>query len=345
MPSDGSSHFSDVRSQPLLKHSELPLAVKLIDAVCCLSASGTYLPDLWNGKDGRRLRAAIKRRDTPKVFDWMMDSFSYQGVSNRAAQSFINDNGNVTWKQVAAALPEAPPCPRLASYWTFHGCRYEKAALCCAEPQQLDNCAVPIPKLRNGKLNQTAFSLYLFIRDVAGGDLVRWIDHILSRGDYNANDLPASKGDALVGTMRHIYGVSDKVLTMTLSEILLAAHSDRPLWFEVGSQMIVIDTLVHNFLHRTGLLQRFGAEHGYGPACYREGRCADILRAVSRHIDARRFGSVNPSQFPRFIQHAVWQYCASEGLNVCNGNNIDDSKSCVNIYCKIISKCDRKSLL
>jgi hypothetical protein len=35
--------------------------------------------------------------------------------------------------------------------------------------------------------------------------------------------------------------------------------------------MIAIDTLVHNFLHRTGILHRFGADHAYGSACYRRG--------------------------------------------------------------------------
>ena len=34
--------------------------------------------------------------------------------------------------------------------------------------------------------------------------------------------------------------------------------------------MIAIDTLVHNFLHRTGILPRFNANHVYGAACYRQ---------------------------------------------------------------------------
>jgi hypothetical protein len=31
--------------------------------------------------------------------------------------------------------------------------------------------------------------------------------------------------------------------------------------------MIAIDTLVHNWLHRTGILHRFEADHAYGMAC------------------------------------------------------------------------------
>jgi hypothetical protein len=61
---------------------------------------------------------------------------------------------------------------------------------------------------------------------------------------------------------------------MTLSHILIAGGHTRPRWVEVGSAMIAVDTLVHNFLHRTGILARFDAEHVYGSGCYQPGRCA-----------------------------------------------------------------------
>ena len=72
---------------------------------------------------------------------------------------------------------------------------------------------------------------------------------------------------ALIEPLREIYGVSDKVLAMALSCILLAAPKKRQRWIEAGSGMIAIDTLVHNFLHRTGILRRFEADHAYGMAC------------------------------------------------------------------------------
>ena len=59
--------------------------------------------------------------------------------------------------------------------------------------------------------------------------------------------------------------------------------------------MIAIDTLVHNFLHRTGILHRFGADHAYGAACYRPGGCADIIEAVAERIDARPFNPAFPA--------------------------------------------------
>jgi hypothetical protein len=150
--------------------------------------------------------------------------------------------------------------------------------------------------------------------------------------------------EALVGPLREIYGVSDKVLTMTLSGILLAAPEDRPVWIEVGASMIAIDTPVHNFLVRTGILHRFDADHAYGMACYRPGGCASIIETISGHIDARQFNPAFPPSFPRFVQHAIWRYCSQNGLDVCNGNRIDDRKSCANVYCQIHNICERISL-
>ena len=63
-------------------------------------------------------------------------------------------------------------------------------------------------------------------------------------------------------------------------------------------------------------------------ACYRRGGCAEIVEAVAKRIDARAFNPTFPAVFPRFVQHAIWRYCAQSGLAVCNGNRIDDRKSC-----------------
>jgi len=108
--------------------------------------------------------------------------------------------------------------------------------------------------------------------------------------------------------------------------------------------MIAVDTLVHNFLHRTGILHRFRADHAYGPACYRPGGCAEIIETVAQQIDARQFNLQFPRTFPRFVQHAIWRYCSQQGLDICNGNQIDDRKRCDNVQCSIYSTCDRKTL-
>ena len=149
---------------------------------------------------------------------------------------------------------------------------------------------------------------------------------------------------ALIEPMREVYGVSDKVLAMALSALLLGAPEKMVLWTEVGGSTIAIDTLVHNFLHRTGILHRFKANHPYGLACYRPGGCADIIQAVAERIDARQFNPTFPQTFPRFVQHAIWQYCAQDGLDVCNGNRIDDARRCESKDCRVRLMCDRMAL-
>jgi len=180
---------------------------------------------------------------------------------------------------------------------------------------------------------------------VADGDLVSWIDRQL----HEANDPPgpdrlARMRASLIEPLREVCGLSDKVLTMALSCICLGAPKKMSLWTEVGGSMIAIDTLVHNFLHRTGILHRFDAKHPYGLACYRPGGCADIIQAVADHIDARQFNASFPKLFPRFVQHAIWRYCSLSCLDVCNGNRINDSRRCENKDCRLRLMCDRIAL-
>jgi len=204
---------------------------------------------------------------------------------------------------------------------------------------------LPTHPLRNGRLNQTAYSLYLFIRDIADRDLVGWIEAQLA-SEANAVG-PVRNGrlrDALLDPLRHVHGVSNKVLSMALSVLLLAAPRSMRLWAEVGHRMIAIDTLVHNFLHRTGILHRFDAKHTYGLACYQPSGCADIIQVVAERIDARQFNPSYPQVFPRFVQHAIWRYCSLSGLDVCNGNRIDDSRRCENKDCRVRLMCDRVPL-
>ena len=117
---------------------------------------------------------------------------------------------------------------------------------------------------------------------------------------------------------------------MALSNLLLAAGNRRPLWVEVGATFVAVDTLVHNFLHRTGILRRLSADHSYGDRCYGPGGCAQIIDLVAANIDARQFNPAFPATFPRFVQSAIWRYCAENGLDVCNGNRIDDDARCDN---------------
>ena len=54
--------------------------------------------------------------------------------------------------------------------------------------------------------------------------------------DQAPPDPLAQARNALIEPLRNVYGVSDKVLAMALSGILIGAADVRPKWLEVGAQ-------------------------------------------------------------------------------------------------------------
>ena len=320
-------------------------AVQIIHGVCGLAGSRTLIDEFRAELRAEKVLAAIRRRQTGPVFDWLMSALSYQGISDQVAYEYMDKHGRAKWRDIEQKLDRRATCPKLKSYWHFHECRYQKTSRTCSEPDHIEHCPLPSHDLRNGRLNQTAYSLFLFVRDIADGDLIDWIDCQLQTVDKLAGpDRLARMRAVLIDPLREIYGLSDKVLTMALSCLLLGAPKRMRLWIEVGSSMIAIDTLVHNFLHRTGILRRFKTAHEYGAGCYEVGGCAEIIQEVAERIDARQFNPSFPHIFPRFVQHAIWRYCSQSGLDMCNGNRIDDSRRCGNKDCKLRMMCDRVTL-
>lgn len=318
----------------------LPNQAFVPDTVCRLAGSANLI-----GSCSGRLSQAILDHDTPYLFEHLVRSFSLQGISDRAAWTYMESHGQPRWHDLQRATLQSPACPKLHTYWSFQGCGYRKALKTCAEPSTLSKCSLPRHEFRNGRLNQTAYSLYLFIRDVAAGDLVEWINYSLGAASSGSSRHRGHRMRvALIEPLRNVYGVSDKLLNMALADILLAAPPGNPLWLETGSNTVAIDTLVHNFLARTGLLLELGVVHSYGPACYSERGCSDVIGRIATRIDASKINSAYPRFFPRFVQHAIWRYCAQSELNICNGNNIDDRSRCQNKDCPLSSGCERLAL-
>jgi len=325
--------------------SDLPYGVNLVTTICALAGPPNYLNNLRTSARKNGLIRAVQTHDSPALFEWFVSAASFQGISDSVAASYMERHGQARWKDLQGALAGDPSCPKLASYWQFYGCQYHKGSGTCAEPEHIETCPLPALPLRNGSLNKLAYSLFLFIRDLAHGDLVAWIDGRLAIADQRPSmHRLAAMGETLIGPLRNIHGLSDKVLNMVLANLLLGAGHGKARWVETGGSLLAIDTLVHNFLARTGILKRGNAAHVYGPQCYGPGGCAEVLRAVSGAIDARQFNAAFPADFPRFVQSAIWHYCAAEGFNVCNGNKIDDSRPCANTECRIYGICDRITL-
>jgi hypothetical protein len=320
-------------------------AVNIVETVTWLAGKPDYLDELRESVQTLDLfTPSAGRARSAKVFEWLAASMSFQGISDQVAQSYMSDHGRPRWASIARSVKTAN-CPLLKSYWHFHGCHYRKSSHSCALPALIDAYPLPEHHFRNGNLNQLAYSLFLFIRDVAGGDLVGWIDARLAEADYGPGPQRiAQMTNAIIGPLSGVHGVADKVLSMVLSDLLVVGNEHNPRWGEVGGSLIAIDTLVHNFLVRTGILKRAKAVHPYGPQCYGPAGCAVVLSALSEAIDARQFNSAFPRLFPRYVQRAIWAYCAEEGLRVCNGRTIDDGHRCKNLDCRLYFMCDRVSL-
>jgi len=327
------------------KADGLAYAIDLIGSVCVLAGSPDHLDEVRAELKACRKRAADHVRTTAIAYDWLVRAMSYQGISDEVARNYMTDHGAPNWTEIAGSLEAGSDCERLTSFWHFAYCQYRKSEQICAAPQHLPSCPLPRQRLRNGNLNQLAYSLYLFVRDVTHHDLVGWIDaQLIAADELNALDRVDRMREALLTRLKGIFGVSDKVLNMVFAEFLLGAGRRGSRWPEVGGSMIAIDTLVHNFLQRTGILTRTHCEHLYGPACYGPNGCADLVRLISSRIDARVFNPSFPANFPRYVQRCIWRFCSQEGLGVCNGLKIDDRFSCDQIECRLFDRCDRRGL-
>ena len=247
-------------------------------------------------------------------------------------------------KQILADLNSTPRCIKLRSHWDFENCGYRKSTVSCNSLADLPRCHLPKKDLRNGTLNQTAYSMALFFRDIAENDFVTWLDRTLLGAIAAYPDQHRRWAWAVQEPLCSIFGISHKLVTMSMSVLLLAADPKRDHWAAAGGSMIAVDSLVHNWLLRSGIMSAMDADHAYGPGCYAKGNCADIVARVSRRIDVRRYNPEFPAYLPRFVQHATWRFCAQSGVGQCNGLRIDDSARCKLRDCALFGMCRRQKL-
>jgi hypothetical protein len=180
-------------------------AVELIFRTCCLAGAPSVIADIL---DENELNA-IGQHDTAALFNMLVVAFSYQGTSDVVAHDYMQRHGTPTWRGIDSEVSRGsgPSCDKLASYWQFSQCRYDKTSRTCSEPDHLDDCPLPTHMLRNGRLNQMAYSLFLFMRDIAAGDFVGWINQQLatvpspdhSTGSAGSADRAAQKRVRCVG--------------------------------------------------------------------------------------------------------------------------------------------------
>jgi hypothetical protein len=109
-------------------------ATNIIQAVCRLAGSPSFIDDVRAGLEDSGVILAVEQHDTATVFDWLVDGLSYQGIANQIAYDYMQQHGQATWADIQQHLAAAPSSPKLQSYWQFHDCRYQKGSQTCAEP-------------------------------------------------------------------------------------------------------------------------------------------------------------------------------------------------------------------
>lgn len=323
----------------IAQKSDLTYCKHIIERVCDVAGPRSLIKNIREDLRRAGIPDAIRSNGDPALFTWFLRIFSLQGVSDQAALSYLDRHDAPQLLDLYFEASQAD-CPLLKSYWTFDRCGYRKSASTCNKPRLLSSCPLPEHDLRNGRLNQTAFSLALFIRDIAQENFTKWLFIQTKR----VADGESTIDQALIEPLAQVHGASDKVVRLAISDLMLGTGIFDH-WREIGAQIVVVDRLVHNFFQRTGILDRLEASHHSGEQCYQANHCLDILYLLSSLIDARSYNRTYPTYFPRFVQKAIWNYCANSEFNICNGNEIDDRRRCENKYCSLYRTCDRVKLL
>lgn len=288
---------------------------------------------------------AVRRHDSRPIVDFLCTLIGLQGVSDERAWAWDDAWGAATFAQIEAGFRRQPVCAELRSFAAYR-CGYRKTSRTCRHPEHQPQCPVPRLPLRKGGINVAVHSLWLFIRDLCGGDFVGWIDATLAAADPgpSAPDRARRMRSAVLEPLTRIVNTGPKIWSMMLAELLLVGDPARDRWVTTGASFVAVDGLVHNHLHRVGAMRRIGIAHPIGAGCYAPGGCADLIEVLARRFDAKSINQDWPMVFPRLVQSAIWRFCSKDLLNICNGNRIDDRASCRQLFCPAGPHCERVAL-
>jgi hypothetical protein len=322
--------------------------LELISRVCDLNRDSVQ-DELDNSSEVRKiLKSNISnQRKTQFLFRPLMEVLSFQGIGDSVVLSYMEKHGSITFFDILKGIYQQRKkhgslCEKLEIFQSFKSCGYQKTKPSCNNQDFLIRCPLPRQDMLKGVLNIKSFSLYFFVRDQCQGDLISHFDGIIQRHlKFDGSGVTEAR-EALIEDFTQVFGIGDKLANMTLSYLLCADPENQP-WVRVGQAMVAVDSLVHNFLHRTGILKYYQADHRYGPLCSKH--CLGVLDIIISKIDASLFNPDYPKYFPRFVQFSIWRFCTLEALSICNGVNIDDSQTCDREdICPVFKLCDHVPL-
>jgi hypothetical protein len=78
-------------------------AVSTVHSVCCLAGDSEFLAHRTSGKN-KSLAAAIARHDTARLFDWLVEALSYQGIADRVTSEYMRRHGRARFASIEASL-------------------------------------------------------------------------------------------------------------------------------------------------------------------------------------------------------------------------------------------------
>jgi hypothetical protein len=70
------------------RRADREYAVSLVHSVCCLAGDPEFLQNRGTGGKNS-LTAAVERHDTARLFDWLVEALSYQGIADRIAHDYM----------------------------------------------------------------------------------------------------------------------------------------------------------------------------------------------------------------------------------------------------------------
>ena len=118
------------------------------------------------------------------LYQYFLEAFLHSGGGDRSNQNYYhNQKYKPSFNRIKNAVKTAQ-CPKLASFETFKGCGYRKMTNNCSEPAFVKSCPLPRFDMKRGPLNEMAFSLYFFLRDVCRGNFYAYV-----RGHFGEGQL------------------------------------------------------------------------------------------------------------------------------------------------------------
>jgi hypothetical protein len=156
------SHSIEIVKQIIVAHQKLFVDIYLTDS-----------PEVEAIVD-QMIHAKLHHKSI-RLYQYLVEAFILSGGGDQSNQGYYaKQKYKPTFNRVKRAL-KAAHCPKLAGFEAFQGCGYRKTTRKCNDPAFLRSCPLPSFDMKRGALNQMAFSLYFFLRDVAVRDFYTYV--------------------------------------------------------------------------------------------------------------------------------------------------------------------------